>query len=86
MESRGVIKWEPNNAGSSKAFFAVSGTLVIGHVGQRADGSCYYALTEVGTRSAKCRGEVAGIATAKRAVRRAWNVWLAEAGLTTIQG
>ncbi|MDR6432015.1 hypothetical protein [Brucella pseudogrignonensis] len=73
------IVWKKH---SNDGWFAYSGRLIIGFVGQREDGTCFYKLDAVSTKwVTKGTGEVKSVAGAKRALTRAWRTWLTDAGL-----
>lgn len=77
------LHWEEQESG---AWYAYSGSLVIGMCGPRDDGVIWWNATQaVNMRHiAKTHGEVKAIATAKQAIERAWTAWLAEAGLRSV--
>lgn len=73
------LRWEQQSPGS---YWAYSGSLVIAMIGKRVDGSVYYSVQAVHTKwICKGHGEVKHLASARRAVERAWRKWLTAAGL-----
>lgn len=79
------LRWEEQDSG---AWYAYSGTLVIGMCGPGENGWIWWNASQaVNMRHiAKTHGELKSYATAKRAIERAWTAWLAEAGLRSIEG
>jgi hypothetical protein len=76
----GELVWKEVYQGTHWAY---SGHLVIGMVGKRIDGVCYYRVEAVSTRHiTKGSGNVKTIKTAKASLQRAWDEWLEEAGLS----
>lgn len=63
---------------------AHSGSLQIGSIVEREDGTIAYKTTDAVHMRwiAKTHGEVASLRSAKRAVERAWATWLESAALT----
>lgn len=77
-----MIRWERDGQ-LSECWLAISGDLIIGHVLRRStDGQVVYKLDAVHTRHiTKAHGEVATIASGKRAISRAWSAWCKLAGI-----
>lgn len=77
------LRWEEKQNLGGRSWWAYSGELVIGMVGVRDDGTVWYSATNAVFMKyvTKGSGEVASVPSAKRAVRRAWSVWMDRAGL-----
>lgn len=77
-----AIRWIKDTS-LRECWHAMSGDLEIGHVLRRSiDGQVVYKVDAVSTRwITKGHGEVASIASGKRAIARAWKEWLQLAGL-----
>lgn len=77
------LRWEEQQNLGGRSWWAYSHELVIGMVGVRDDGTVWYSATNAVSMKyvAKGHGEVRSIASAKRAVQRAWSTWMDQAGL-----
>ncbi len=77
------LRWEKEKVtGELFVWVAYSHELVFGHAIQRNDGSWHYTVDAVHMKwIGKGYGDVSSLASAKRAVERAWEQWLITAGL-----
>ncbi|MGV7119572.1 hypothetical protein [Sphingopyxis sp. 550A] len=77
-----MLRWVKDGQ-FTECWHAMSGNLEIGHVLRRSiDGQVVYKVDAVSTRwITKGHGEVASIASGKRAIERAWQAWCNLAGL-----
>lgn len=75
------LRWEKQGSGG---YWAYSGRLVVGMIGERSDGTVYYSMQAVHTKwICKGHGEVKHLASARRAIESAWLKWLTAAGLVS---
>lgn len=76
-----TLRWEKQESAS---FYAYSGDMVVGMIVQRDHGQAWtYNVDAVRTRwICKGHGEVKTAASARRAFKRAWGLWLAHANLS----
>lgn len=80
-----TLRWEKQRAG---VWHAYSGQIVVGMIGKRDDGSCWFDVTgAVNLRGvAKPRNlRMKSIRSARRAVNTAWSRWLEVTCLQPIQ-
>jgi hypothetical protein len=75
-----ALRWEQEN---TRALFGYSGEVVVGMVVTRADGVISWSAHEAVSMRwiAKGQGESVSVEAAKRAVGRAWKIWLDKAAL-----
>lgn len=81
-----ALRWE-KDPDLDECWIAFSGQLSVGHVlRRRTDGLVVYKIDAVSTRSiTKGHGNVATIASGKRAVERGWRAWCELAGLRRLE-
>lgn len=72
------LRWERDPDRSAGYATAWAGQLIVGSIGRRADGSCWYSVTLVrlGRPYRAQNLDVASLAAARRGVQRYWNSFL----------
>jgi len=74
-----TLRWEEQKEGS---WFAYSGDILAGMVVTQYDGNIHWKIDAVHMKwTAKGYGDAPSIMAAKRALARAWAIWLQRAGL-----
>lgn len=75
-----MLRWEKQK--DRQSFWAYSGRLVVGMVGERDNGDWWYSFHGIPMKAtAKTDGDVKSLASAKRAISDGWCLWLDNAEL-----
>lgn len=78
------LRWE-REKGDPESWFAYSGKIVVGMVVTQYDGNIVWQIKAVAMKwTAKGSGDAKSIDSAKRALARAWGIWLERAGLKKV--